>query len=201
MKVWAILSISLASFLNLHPLREPQGRNDSLVIEFVRIPAGRMLMGSINSGQTHQVRINRSFELGKYEISQAQWTMVRGNNPSCFKGSDRPVECVSWNDVQRFIQNLNARNDGYLYRLPTEEEWEYACRAEAKGSPVKKLDAMSWHKGNSEGKTHPIGQKEPNAWGVYDMLGNVREWCQDRHSDSPNVVRTRFDKVELAHLF
>lgn len=107
-----------------------------------------------------------------------------GSNPSHFKGADRPVENVSWNDVQEFLQRLNARNDGYRYRLPTEAEWEYAARAGSKSARYGELNAVAWYDDNSGKETHPEGQKQPNAWGLYDMLGNVWEWVQDWYSGS-----------------
>src|SRR5437667_5221339 len=114
--------------------------------------------------------------MGKYEVTQAQWESVMERNPSRFRGADRPVEQVSWNDVQQFLQKLNARGDGYRYRLPAEAEWEYAARAGTSGPYAGNLDAMAWYEQNSGKQTHPVGQKQPNAWGLYDMHGNVWEW-------------------------
>ena len=125
------------------------------------------------------MRITKTFELGKYEVTQAQWEAVMESNPSEFKGGDRPVERVSWNDAQEYLSKLTARNDGYRYRLPTEAEWEYAARAGTAGDTTRNLDSLAWYHGNSGGQTHPVGQQQPNAWGLYDMLGNVWEWCQD----------------------
>lgn len=163
---------------------------------FIRVPAGEFMMGSTNGHDSerpvHRVRISRVFEMGKYETTQAQWQFLLGSNPSQFKGASLPVERVSWEDVQQFIQKLNALNDGYIYRLPTEAEWEYACRAGSTGDYAGSLDAMAWYGSNAVGTTHPVGQKEPNAWGLYDMHGNVREWCQDwfnvsYYAQSPSV--------------
>ena len=149
--------------------------------EFVRIPAGEFEMGC-SSGDSdclslekpqHHVRISKGFEMGKYLVTQAMWKSVMGTNPSRFKGADRPVERVSWNDVQEFLQRLNTQNDGYHYRLPTEAEWEYAARAGSTSSRYGELNAVAWYSGNSGKETHPVGQKQPNAWGLYDMLGNV----------------------------
>lgn len=129
----------------------------------------------------------RKFKMGKTEVTQAQWKAIMGNDPSYFKGDDRPVENVSWNDAQEFIKRLNdkSREIGMKvrYRLPTEEEWEYCCRAGSKGYWGKRangqegpLDVMGWYDRNSGSQTHPVAQKEPNAWGLYDMHGNVWEW-------------------------
>ena len=132
--------------------------------------------------------------MGKYEVMQGQWQAVMGDNPSKVKDCSWqcPVENVSWEDAQQFIQKLNARNDGYTYRLPTEAEWEYACRAGSTGDFAGDLDAMGWYDKNSGDTTHPVGQKQPNAWGLYDMHGNVFEWCQDLYgsnyyAQSPSV--------------
>ncbi|MGN0843658.1 MAG: formylglycine-generating enzyme family protein, partial [Kiritimatiellia bacterium] len=124
----------------------------------------------------------RDFMMGRTEVTQAQWESIMGNNPSENKGPDLPVENVSWNDCQEFIKKLNAKT-GKKFRLPTEEEWEYACRAGGTGDWGKRangeegpLDAMGWYGDNSDDHTHPVGQKEPNAFGLYDMHGNVWEW-------------------------
>jgi formylglycine-generating enzyme required for sulfatase activity len=127
--------------------------------------------------------------MGKYEVTQAQWQSVMGNNPSSFKdcGGNCPVETVSWNDAQDFINKLNERNDGFKYRLPTEAEWEYACRAGTTGrNSAAELDNIAWYADNSIGKPHIVGGKQPNAFGLYDMLGNVDEWCKDWYHDNYN---------------
>ena len=126
-----------------------------------------------------------SFYICKYEVTQALWKEVMGNNPSEMQGDDLPVEQVSWNDCQAFIAKLNELT-GKHYRLPTEAEWEYACKGGKytkgfKYSGSNNIDDVAWYDENSEGKTHPIGQKQPNELGLYDMSGNVWEWCQDMH--------------------
>jgi formylglycine-generating enzyme required for sulfatase activity len=159
----------------------------SIGMTFVQIPAGSFRMGSSSSEAgsdeqpVHEVRISRGFELGKYEVTQAEWEAVMGSNPSWFPGANRPVEQVSWEDAQAFIRRLNARGDGYTYRLPTEAEWEYACRAGTPGERYGSLDAVAWHAGNSGDRTHDVGSKQPNAWGLHDCLGNVYEWVGDRY--------------------
>lgn len=139
------------------------------------------------------VPISSNMLFGKYEVTQAQWESIMGNNPSRFKGSDNPVENISWNDCQEFLKKLNSissvQESGLIFRLPTKYEWEDACRAGAKGDYCKltneteiteaSLGLVAWYEDNSDNKTHAVGQKEPNAFGLYDILGNVWEWCQN----------------------
>ena len=162
---------------------------NSMGMEFVLIPSGTFKMGSdtgdADERPVHQVTISKAFYMGKYEVTQGQWQAMMGTNPSASPGdANRPVDQVSWNDVQTFLSKLNAMEGGQRYRLPTEAEWEYAARA---GSPTifgfgndpKQLGEYAWYRGNAERHPHPVGQKRPNAWGLYDMLGNVWEWVQD----------------------
>lgn len=126
-----------------------------------------------------------NFYICKYEVTQKLWSEVMGDNPSQMQGDDLPVEQVNWNDCQRFIAKLNELT-GKSYRLPTEAEWEYACRGgkHSKGfkySGSDEIDKVAWYDGNSESKSHPVGLKKPNELGLYDMSGNVWEWCQDMH--------------------
>ena len=169
-----------------------------VTLDLVAIQGGTFWMGSPegvgekNEHPRHQVTL-APFLMGKYPVTQAQWQAVMGNNPSKFKGADRPVEQVSWNDCQEFVKTLNA-NPSYsplnqggqrgVFRLPTEAEWEYACRAGSEtiyafGDDPAQLGTYAWFSENSGSETHPVGQKSPNAWGLCDMHGNVLEWCQD----------------------
>ena len=166
-------------------------------IEFVWVPAGEFRMGSTSSEAlpdekpVTRVRISRGFWLGKYEVTQSDWQMVVGTNPSVFSGCGQcPVENVSWNDAQGFIRNLNGRSGANRYRLPTEAEWEYAARAGTRGDRYGNVEAIAWYGEGFDGRTHPVGKKAPNAWGLYDMLGNVWEWLADWHGDYPGGTVT-----------
>jgi formylglycine-generating enzyme required for sulfatase activity len=170
---------------------------NSIGMEFILIPSGSFLMGADknvenafgNETPQHQVTISQPFYLGKYEVTQREWTAVMGGNPSEFKGESNPVENVSWDNVQTFIQRLNQKEGTNKYRLPTDAEWEYAARARTTsqysfGDNADSLEQYAWYSRNSGGKTHPVGQKEPNPWGLHDMHGNVWEWGQDWYDKS-----------------
>ena len=184
----ATVGVSPAPRQETDPQRVPD-------IAFVQIPAGNFQMGSTNGASdeqpVHTVRLS-SFYMSATEVTQGQWKAVMPNNPSHFTGDDDlPVENVSWDDVQTFISRLNTlQGCRRCYRLPTEAEWEYAARAGTTGDYAGDLDAMAWYVGNSGRKTHPVRQKRPNAWGLYDMHGNVREWVSDRYAGYPSGTVT-----------
>jgi len=158
-------------------------------LEMVLIPAGKFMMGSPESEKDrykdetqHEVTLTKAFYIGMYEVTQEQWESVVGNNPSKFKGTKLPVTNVSWNDCQEFVKKLNTNTNGG-YRLPTEAEWEYACRAGTStayscGDNLTKSDANIY--GDN---IKPVGSYKPNSFGLYDMHGNVGEWCEDRFGD------------------
>ena len=162
------------------------------LIEMVRIPAGRFTMGSDKNNDerpAHTVFI-QSFLMGKTEVTQRQWADVMGSNPSQYAacGPDCPVDNVSWVDAQTFISRLNQKT-GKAYRLPSESEWEYAARAGSTtewsfGNDESILRDYAWHTGSYGAKSHAVGQKLPNAFGLYDMHGNVWEWTQDCWHDT-----------------
>ncbi|MBN1880499.1 SUMF1/EgtB/PvdO family nonheme iron enzyme [bacterium] len=167
---------------------------NSIGLTLIPIPPGSFIMGSITGNADshekplHEVTIQRPFFLSQTEVTQAQWAAVMGDNPSHFLGNDRPVESVSWYDVMEFIRRLNEIEDYYQYRLPTEAEWEYACRTGTESDRSGDLDSEAWLNPNSGQATHPVGRKQANAWGLHDMPGNVYEWCEDLkgpYSDGP----------------
>jgi formylglycine-generating enzyme required for sulfatase activity len=170
-------------------------------IKLALVPPGEFLMGSSeteaersNDEQQHRVRITRPFYLGVFPVTQGEYVRVIGTNPSYFRGDERrPVENVSWDEATEYCQKLTETEraagrlpSGWNYRLPTESEWEYACRVGTAtkysfGDDEERLGDYAWFKENSGGKTHPVGEKSPNAWGLYDLHGNVWEWCTDSY--------------------
>jgi formylglycine-generating enzyme required for sulfatase activity len=188
------VSMRLTAVRVAQPAASGEKRN-SLGMEFVYVSPGSFMMGS-PSGESnrdsdekqHRVTLTREYYMQTTEVTQGQWRKVMGSNPSKFTncGDNCPVEKVSWEDCQQFIQKLNGMEGTRKYRLPTEAEWEYAARAGTTGAYAGDLDAMAWYDDNSGGKTHAVGGKSPNAWGLYDMHGNVWEWCQDWKGDYPS---------------
>ena len=157
-------------------------------------------LGRIDQEDLHKVTLTQGFWLGKYEVTQAQYQAIMGTNPSYFKGADLPVEYVAWEDAMEFCAKLTEIEKaagrlpkGYEYTLPTEAQWEYACRAGtttalnsgknlSSEEKCPEMDEVGWYGYNTANKTHPVGQKLPNAWGLYDMHGNVLEWCLDLYN-------------------
>jgi len=169
--------------------------------EMINIPAGSFLMGSdpftniANHFEKpqHLVQI-QAFAMGKYEVTQEQWHVVMGDNPSLNKGRKLPVENISWNEAVLFVQKLSQKT-GKNYRLPTEAEWEYAARAGTTttyfwGDDKKQTKDYAWHDSISENKSQPVGLKKPNPFGLYDIFGNVWEWTQDCWNESYNGAPT-----------
>jgi formylglycine-generating enzyme required for sulfatase activity len=180
----------------------PVATTNSIGMKFVVIPPGEFMMGSPKGEPgrrdhetLHRVTLTKAFEFGVYEVTQEQYEQVMGTNPSISKGPQNPVEQVSWDDAVEFCRKLSAmpaeKKAGYVYRLPTEAEWEYSCRAGTTtafsfGDSDSQLGGYAWFDENSGNTTHPVGQKKSNPWGLYDMHGNIYEWCQDRYGDYPS---------------
>ena len=212
---FAALLMMLASATGVSDSRAasaaPQGASIQLgkaTLALIRVPAGTFRMGtdqvihaddhwkdcpscpSRNDSErpAHTVTIRRDFWMGQYPVTQGQWQAVMGRNPAQHQaaGPVAPVEQVNWNDVQAFLAAVNAAQSRWTVRLPTEAEWEYAARAGSSVDPYGPLDRIAWYGGNSGNTTHPVGQKKPNAFGLYDMLGNVWQWCQDWYGPYPD---------------
>ena len=187
-------------WLSIKPVNLPAGTLRRFGgTECVWCPPGQFMMGSPSSEpdrdsheDQHEVVLTRGFFLAETACTQGQWEAVMVGNPSYFKGTERPVEQVSWEEAVKYCRNLTAKQfaegilpDGWEWRLPTEAEWEYAARAGTTGPRYGELDAIGWYDGNSGSQTHPVSQKAANAWGLYDMMGNVWEWCSDWSGDYP----------------
>jgi len=195
-------NLNFFSFAQAKPADEPNAppKQNRIIpdlgIECVYVKAGTFRMGSAESGPNdekpaHQVKISRDCWMGTCEITQAQWLSLMGTDPSKYKGDELPVEMVSWHETVEFCRKLTQRErkasrlpDGYVYRLPTEAEWEYAARGGTKSRNFmypgsNDPEEVSWHHPGSSDETHPVGAKRPNELGLYDMAGNVWEWCLD----------------------
>ena len=175
---------------------------DGICIEMVKVEGGTFMMGATsemknpnsNEKPVHQVTLTNDYYMGKYEVTQALWQAVMGSNPSNFKGDNLPVETVNWNDCQEFISKLNSLT-GRKFRLPTEAEWEYAARGGKKSrgyqySGSSNISDVAWYDENSGSKTHPVGTKQANELGIYDMTGNVWEWCSDWYGSYSSSSQT-----------
>ena len=200
-----VIFLSLVEYLQA---QQPKEITNSIGMKLVLIPKGTFMMGSPESEKgryenetEHEVTISKDYYLGVYEVTQAQYEKVMGNNPSHFQGAivgnenaDLPVENVPWHDAVEFCKKLSElpeeKKAGRVYRLPTEAQWEYACRAGSKTAysfddEEGLLPVYGWFYRNSSDRTHTVGLLEPNAWGLYDMHGNVWEWCSDWHEKYP----------------
>ncbi|MTI39850.1 formylglycine-generating enzyme family protein [Fulvivirga lutimaris] len=187
---------------------------EDVKITMIYVPIGNFTMGSPESElernaereKQHKVTITKGFWLAETEFTQAQWEKIMGNNPSLNKAWNHPVDQVSYNDVQSLLTKINK--EGKSFRLPTEAEWEYACRAGSDKAYVQPIDDMVWHIGNSGGQLHPVATKKPNGWGLYDMQGNILEWCSDwfiedntNESTNPKGPKSGTHKVQRGGQF
>lgn len=197
-----LIAATLEAVPEGEPIKLGETRSvDGLGLTLIGITVGRYQRGSAtgeaDEKPVHTVVFSRGYWLGKTEVTQAQWQSIMGSNPSYYKGADRPVEAVSWEDAMAFCRRLTERERaagrlpaGFAYTLPTEAQWEYACRAGTTGDHAGNLDEVAWYKENSDGQTQPVGRKQANAWGFQDMHGNVWEWCLDWYGGYPSGTVT-----------
>ncbi|MBN2315845.1 MAG: SUMF1/EgtB/PvdO family nonheme iron enzyme [Sedimentisphaerales bacterium] len=198
-----MLVVAIAVILSVGCRRTPKNEENAVTINFVRIPAGEFMMGSPvgesgrrdNEGPQHHIKITEPFYMSVTEVTQQQYVQIMRNNPSAFKSADYPVERISWNDATKFCRKLSKKT-GRKITLPTEAQWEYACRAGTETrfnfkEDERFLNLHCWY-GENSSSTNPVAKKKPNEWGLYDMHGNVEEWCSDHfdyhyYSKSPSV--------------
>ena len=196
-----LIVLMFAVLINLSCTEIEVFDTESFGMEFVAVPQGSFQMGAPSGEQgtepderpVHTVTFNYEFEIMTTEVTQRMWLEVMGSNPSHFSGLDKPVEMVSWNDCQDFVDVMNNLDPSHAYHLPSEAEWEYCCRA---GTITRfywgadwgdsTINGNAWWSVNSGGMTHEVANKLPNSWGIYDMSGNVWEWCEDWYHSNYN---------------
>ncbi len=185
-----VAGLLLPQFAQADPAAGTTKTDSKTGMKFVWIPKGCFTMSSEegynNERMPHKVCFKKGFWMGKYEVTQSQYERIMGNNPSKFEGYMHPVENVSWNEARDFVEEMSYVS-GHNVRLPSEAEWEYACKAGRNSKycgPGGRADRLGWYRDNSSDKTHTVGGKRPNAWGLYDMSGNVSEWVQDYYHEN-----------------
>ena len=179
--------------INQNPKIQKFDLPGGLQIKMIWVEPGSFMMGNSLIDEQVKVNITKGFWLAESEITQEQWKSVVKSNPSHHKGIYLPVDQVSFIDVMKFIEMLNER--GGAFRLPTEAEWEYACRAGTNGAYYGDRDLSLWHSGNSGRQSHEVKQKHPNPWGFYDMQGNILEWCSDWYQESIYTTKEQTDPI------
>jgi formylglycine-generating enzyme required for sulfatase activity len=195
-KILALLAVAavaaVAAALGDAAPASARERVNSMGMEFVRIPQGTFVMGDLKGEDDEKplrtVTISKPFYMGKHEVTQEQFERVMGRNPSLHVGRNNPADSVTWDAAREFVRRLNALERTDKYRLPTEAEWEYAARAGSEttfffGEDARLLGEYDWYKANSGNVTHPVGEKLPTPWGLYDVLGNVGEWVEDLYGE------------------
>lgn len=209
MRTQAMTLIALALVLMLpgqSTARQPAWQEQSTSMEFLWLPGGCFQMGDSFGTQAsdekpvHEVCVD-GFWLAKYPVTQSQWVAVMGSNPSKFKDNARnPVDSISWDDAKRYAARLSAMSKGgAAFRLPTEAEWEYACRSGGKHEMYpggQDVGRVAWYEANSGGATHPVGTKEPNGLGLYDMSGNVFQWVEDMYDKEAYARHARTNPLQ-----